>query len=1065
METFASSVTHTDMTGADGAARVAADQATGSPFVPSTPATVEMAFEQEWIAPWKALLRDKHQFDADDVIDPKELEGVDRKYWPDLIGLPNREARDEAKAQIKYELERQQALAEAGITGLAAQLVAGATDPTGIAISAVVGPGAAAGKLSRIAKAVRGFVGGAASNAAIESVLASQQYTRDPDNILAAALFGGAFGYGFGMLSRAENLDFTRALQDAATNAEVRAFNRHAGTAVQEAVAADRTAFGSVGAAAANAAPASPVAEKVANKINWLRLDLKHQIERFGGGAAKWADEVLEDATGGGGAKARMNVDVYAHDLHRTSFGQAKTELEDAYYRWLVSNKKNALERHSHDTADEFFTAVSREVRKSDPNASEELRDAANALRAMHNEYRKQMIRHGVEGAEDIPLDVGYLMRRYDQDGIVRLRQQFDDKEVVRLIEGAIRAGDAGMPKDRIAKIAKGVYKTLRQRHLGDPALTRPLTAADFDKAVKDLVDNMGMTHADAEDVVSVVHSFVKDGDPASGAMPRLKHKLRLDDTFEMELVGKDGKRRSVRFDEMLENDARVLAQLYSKQTAGHIAFAKAGYKNRAQIDAAITEALEEVEERGVRTGFFGKDKAISSNDVRWLKDKMEKARDMILGIPLHDDVHGGIRSFLAAVRDSNFARSLGQVGFAQAPEMMSALMKAGSRAMAMYSPAVREMWQSIRTGRLPAHEAKGLLRDMYHLGAFGSESALGSPGMRGAEDLLTGNVTLRGRLQRGVEHAKRVTAKVSMLEAINAVFKPRVAATYVQGFADLAHGVKKVPEPGSAEWKRLLSNGIAKEELDWILKSIKRHGVVNKDGILESLDVAAMKADNPDFYDAFKIAVGREVDRTLQEPTVGEKWWFSSTMLGQIITQFRGFGLAAFGKQTLYGLHHMDPQVAAIWFMQLQAAMVAYGLRMSLNYAGSDKLEEKLQPDEFVKSAFQNASWVPMMAPLMIDTLADMTGHDPVFRNQRTSNMVGGAILGNPTFDAGSKAYGLVKTLVGLPQSDQVVTQKAARDAARLLLPNLLGIQTLINNSVEALPSRNPYETYQPSQ
>ena len=131
------------------------------------------------------------------------------------------------------------------------------------------------------------------------------------------------------------------------------------------------------------------------------------------------------------------------------------------------------------------------------------------------------MIRHGVEGAEDIPLDVGYLMRRYDQDGIVRLRQQFDDKEVVRLIEGAIRAGDAGMPKDRIAKIAKGVYKTLRQRHLGDPALTRPLTAADFDKAVKDLVDNMGMTHADAEDVVSVVHSFVKDGDPASGAMPR----------------------------------------------------------------------------------------------------------------------------------------------------------------------------------------------------------------------------------------------------------------------------------------------------------------------------------------------------------------------------------------------------------------------------------------------------------------------------------------------------------------------------------------------------------------
>jgi hypothetical protein len=225
------------------------------------------------------------------------------------------------------------------------------------------------------------------------------------------------------------------------------------------------------------------------------------------------------------------------------------------------------------------------------------------------------------------------------------------------------------------------------------------------------------------------------------------------------------------------------------------------------------------------------------------------------------------------------------------------------------------------------------------------------------------------------------------------------------------------------------------------------------------------MKQVDEDLYDTLRTAIAREVDRTLQEPMVGEKWLWSTTTMGRIVTQFRGFGLAAFGKQTLHNLHHMDSKIAAIWLTQTMAATVAYGARTFLNYAGTEQLDEKLSAGAFVTSALANSSWMPMMAPLAVDTAADVFGFDPLFRHNRTSNMVGGAFLGNPTVDLASKAYGIAKIAAGFTTGDTTVTQRDARSAVRAFLPNALGVQFAINHAVQQFPERDPNETYQPNQ
>lgn len=100
--------------------------------------------------------------------------------------------------------ERGEVLARNGFTGFAAQMGAALFDPVGWAASLVAAPVAGSFKVGRLGRIGIGALTGAAENAAIEAVLAQGDYTRDVDDVLLAAGFGGMMGGTIGAMSRAK---------------------------------------------------------------------------------------------------------------------------------------------------------------------------------------------------------------------------------------------------------------------------------------------------------------------------------------------------------------------------------------------------------------------------------------------------------------------------------------------------------------------------------------------------------------------------------------------------------------------------------------------------------------------------------------------------------------------------------------------------------------------------------------------------------------------------------------------------------------------------------------------
>lgn len=100
--------------------------------------------------------------------------------------------------EIKARRAQEEKLAKAGWTGVGARVLANLADPTAIAATVasdgLAAPWLYAGKLSKVAKTVRGAAYGAATNVALEGVNAAAQENYDGSNLLIALGTGGALG-------------------------------------------------------------------------------------------------------------------------------------------------------------------------------------------------------------------------------------------------------------------------------------------------------------------------------------------------------------------------------------------------------------------------------------------------------------------------------------------------------------------------------------------------------------------------------------------------------------------------------------------------------------------------------------------------------------------------------------------------------------------------------------------------------------------------------------------------------------------------------------------------------
>jgi hypothetical protein len=120
---------------------------------------------------------------------------------------------------------------------------------------------------------------------------------------------------------------------------------------------------------------------------------------------------------------------------------------------------------------------------------------------------------------------------------------------------------------------------------------------------------------------------------------------------------------------------------------------------------------------------------------------------------------------------------------------------------------------------------------------------------------------------------------------------------------------------------------------------------------MLDGVHVANTEAwDDPDAIRAFRAAVGKEVDRVIVNPSVGDVPLFARTPLGRLIFQFRSFMIASHGRVLLAGMQENKANFAMGAIAMTSMGMLSAYLAAWRGGRGSfDRFQEKAQNPMYV--------------------------------------------------------------------------------------------------------------------
>lgn len=805
--------------------------------------------------------------------------------------------------------------------------------------------------------------------------------------------------------------------------------------------AADEAAFleGSVGSAQVARIGQTDTWGKVKAWANrHLRIDIFQKVQNSSNPILRGLGlDTLADAVGAEGRVARHTATEFAQLTHKASLGELKVAYEEAGSAWQLEKGFSVQERADPRHMNPFFDAVTLEVWGHD-SGNVHVKKAAAATREMHARYLKEMQRLGIEGVEDVALDPKYMMRRFNQARIQNLLSRFSAEQLETVIAGAVRAAVRDMTDEKARALAKGYLATVRQLPYEEALSRRPLTKFDYDTGHEAIVKGLGLDPKVATDVLDTLHG-IKLETTADGLSPRLRDKVTLDETFRTRLVNSKGMEEEVRMADFFITDARDLSTLYSRQVSGLIGYAKVGIKSSFDWETKLREARSHAAAKGL-------DHKDTNDTIRLL----EMARKWAMGYPLEHDAYGNVAQYARMLGSVNFIRLMGQTGAAQVAEIGNLTGLAGARAVLLHSPALKDLKLAAINGKLAGDSQ--LRRDLNHLIGVAADASRGKFFMR---DIFETEFDAGlSKVEQGLSYGRAWVSRLSGLEGMNIVLKQVGEAAFAQRMADIAHGIEKLTP---ALRHKLATDGLADDALDEVVSRLQKHTkMVGADKKLEHIDYTAWSKESPKSLEDFRMAVFRQVNRAIQEPTIGETASWMHSTVGKLLTQFRGFGLVAYGKQFLYGLNHMDVQTSSAWFLSAMFGSASYIAQTSINYAHDrEKMEKRLSLDNIAKAAVQRSGFIPMFVPFGLDAAMEFTGHKPVFAGTRSSGL-SGALMGVPSVDLGMRLWNTTKAVSQeLTNPQHVWTQNEVRSGLTTVIPNLW----LFRNFVDAASSSFPKE------
>jgi hypothetical protein len=359
--------------------------------------------------------------------------------------------------------------------------------------------------------------------------------------------------------------------------------------------------------------------------------------------------------------------------------------------------------------------------------------------------------------------------------------------------------------------------------------------------------------------------------------------------------------------EEFLENDIEVLARHHTKtmgidieltRAYGDVSMSNIIKQITQEYDALVKQAPTIAEKQKLKQGL-----ADDLRDIRGLRDRLRGT------FGASKDPHNMTSRFVRQMKSFNVLVGMGGAAVSSIPDVIRPIMTEGLKNV--YEHGYRHMFKSQRSiikqmtkkearqAGIAVDAALGLRANSFSdIGdLFGSRYA-----MERALNQSTGLFFLMNGLNYWNQAIKEFSSNVISLRMTSAIMK---------NYQTLSN----------ADRRKLLANGIDGNDAFRMQELIKKHGQ-KVDG--EWLPNTALWGDK-DMVRKFRNALNQSVDRTIITPGAGDRALWTSTEMGSLITQFKGYGQGATVRLLTSGLQEKD---AAFW----QGAMLLVAMASLVN-------------------------------------------------------------------------------------------------------------------------------------
>lgn len=599
---------------------------------------------------------------------------------------------------------------------------------------------------------------------------------------------------------------------------------------------------------------------------------------------------------------------------------------------------------------------------KPDPNALPEIKRIAEVYRSGIDKVAQQAIDSNAAGwvPEMMGNIMNYLPRKANRTNVAQYRQGTKTQAAllpdvdgdlnpafVDLVEGAIRseqktivrdvtksltaAGrknvDVGVVNNFIRAMSRGYAKGFfapsgnEFRKLGDGM-------ADMDDTVAAL-KAAGVEEVDIEIMIDVLSKNL----PIKGH-PRTKHRMRLDENFELPVTGADGRVFTLRMSDLLERNARSLYESYLFQVAGAIGLAQNGI-NTNTIGSNFETLLSRLP-----TGTPEADEARKQLDFLYKSVTGRIAYDSNLS-PL-------TQRNLARVREYSFVANMGMAGMSAIMELSNVMFETSFETLLKTAPQFKNLIIDASTGQLKNKVAHEMM------------IATGT----GGDGILTKVTSQRNRLEGGIAEGEDFLGSGEVTRLDEALGKARIfvsIASGLQGVTDILRRISiynfATEVAMKAQRNEVAFSAIKREQMGItdevaleINRQIRKHSEFTDGDTLDNLNLNAWDKTEAGqaAKNVFLRAARREATQSVQEVNNGSVSYWLRSEVGKSLFQFLSFPLASMeqqaGRLAVRAANGDAVDVAKILTSAAALGTLMYISRSHINSLGRSDREEYMK-------------------------------------------------------------------------------------------------------------------------